>query len=78
MREMLSVVEALLERAPRVHSVLRQRPVEAVRLSAWALRRAKPVFYGLIVGYVFAVGCCFVVDLIWFPGGDVRHYVHGY
>ncbi len=39
-------------------------------------RRVKPVAYGLIVGYVFAVGCSFVVDLIWFPGGG--HYVHGY
>ena len=41
-------------------------------------RRAKPCCYGLIVGYVFAVGCSFLVDLVWFPGGDVRHYVHGY
>ena len=39
-------------------------------------RRARPAAYGLIVGYVTAVGCSFVVDLIWFPGGG--HYVHGY
>ncbi|MCZ6632197.1 MAG: hypothetical protein O7G87_02260 [bacterium] len=39
-------------------------------------RRVKPVAYGLIVGYVFAVGCAFLVDLIWFPGGG--HYIHGY
>jgi len=39
-------------------------------------RRAKPICYGLIVGYVFAVGCSFVVDSIWFPGGG--HYIHGY
>ncbi len=50
-----------------------------LRLGGMALyRRVKPVFYGLIVGYVFAVGCCFLVDLIWFPRGDVRHYMHGY
>ena len=41
-----------------------------------AYRRAKPVSYGLIVGYVFAVGCSFAVDLIWFPEGG--HYIHGY
>ncbi|MCE2439286.1 MAG: hypothetical protein J4F39_07660 [Candidatus Latescibacteria bacterium] len=39
-------------------------------------RRVKPVCYGLIVGYVFAVGCSFLVDLIWFPEGG--HYIHGY
>ena len=39
-------------------------------------RRLRPTCYGLIVGYVFAVGCSFAVDLIWFPGGG--HYVHGY
>ena len=41
-----------------------------------AYRRAKPVCYGLIVGYVFAVGCSFAVDLVWFPEGG--HYIHGY
>ena len=39
-------------------------------------RRVKPCCYGLIVGYVFAVGCSFLVDLIWFPEGG--HYIHGY
>ena len=39
-------------------------------------RRAKPCAYGLVVGYVFAAGCSFIVDLIWFPGGG--HYIHGY
>ena len=41
-------------------------------------RRAKPICYGLIVGYAFAVGCSFLVDLIWFPGGGDTHYIHGY
>ena len=39
-------------------------------------RRAKPLSYGLIVGYVFAVGCSFIADAIWFPEGG--HYIHGY
>ncbi len=39
-------------------------------------RRIKPCCYGLIVGYVFAVGCSFLIDLIWFPEGG--HYIHGY
>ena len=39
-------------------------------------RRVKPCCYGLIVGYVFAVGCSFLIDLIWFPEGG--HYIHGY
>lgn len=39
-------------------------------------RRVKPLSYGLIVGYVFAVGCSFLVDFIWFPEGG--HYIHGY
>ncbi len=39
-------------------------------------RRVKPCCYGLIVGYVFAVGCSFVIDLIWFSEGG--HYIHGY
>ncbi|MDA0748672.1 MAG: hypothetical protein O2954_19310 [bacterium] len=39
-------------------------------------RRMKPAAYGLIVGYVFALGCSFLVDFIWFPEGG--HYVHGY
>ncbi len=39
-------------------------------------RRIKPWCYGLIVGYVFAVGCSFLIDLIWFSEGG--HYIHGY
>ncbi len=39
-------------------------------------RKAKPCCYGMIVGFVFAVACACVVDLIWFPDGG--HYVHGY
>jgi hypothetical protein len=39
-------------------------------------RQVKPCCYGLIVGYVFAVGCSFIIDLIWFPAGG--HYIHGY
>lgn len=41
-------------------------------------RRTRPLFYGLIVGYVFALGISFIVDLIWFPGLGQGHYVHGY
>ncbi|MEE2754291.1 MAG: DUF6785 family protein, partial [Candidatus Latescibacterota bacterium] len=36
----------------------------------------KPAAYGLIVGYAFAIGLSFVIDLIWFPTGG--HYIHGY
>lgn len=39
-------------------------------------RRTKPLSYGLIVGYVFAIGVSFIVDMIFFPSGG--HYVHGY
>jgi hypothetical protein len=39
-------------------------------------RQSKPLSYGLIVGYVFAIGVSFVVDMIFFPSGG--HYVHGY
>jgi len=39
-------------------------------------RRSKPLSYGLIVGYVFAIGISFVVDMVFFPNGG--HYVHGY
>ena len=38
--------------------------------------KVKPGAYGLIVGYAFAVGLSFMVDLIWFPTGG--HYIHGY
>ena len=39
-------------------------------------RRLRPVAYGLIVGYVFATGCSFLVDVIWFP--NEGHLVHSY
>lgn len=39
-------------------------------------RRLRPIAYGLIVGYVFAAGCSFLVDAIWFP--DEGHLVHSY
>ena len=39
--------------------------------------RARPYFYGLIVGYVFSAGTSFLVDYIWFPQGQ-GHYIHGY
>ena len=41
-------------------------------------RRSRPIFYGLIVGFVFALGISFLVDLVWFPGLGQGHYVHGY
>ena len=39
-------------------------------------RRVKPCSYGLVVGYVFAAGCSFLADAIWFPEGG--HYIRGY
>lgn len=39
-------------------------------------RRLRPIAYGLIVGYVFATGCSFFVDVIWFP--DEGNLVHSY
>jgi hypothetical protein len=39
-------------------------------------RRARPFFYGLIIGYVLSVGLSCLVDAIWFP--EAGHYVHGY
>ena len=41
-------------------------------------RRALPFFYGLIVGFVFALGVSFLVDVVWFPGLGQGHYVHGF
>ena len=41
-------------------------------------RRALPFFYGLIVGFVAALGVSFLVDVIWFPGLGQGHYVHGF
>ena len=37
-------------------------------------RKMKPAAYGLIVGYVFGVGCAFLVDLIWFT--EQGHMLH--
>ena len=39
-------------------------------------RRVRPCCYGLIVGFVFAIGIAFLVDVIWFP--DQGHGVHGW
>ena len=37
--------------------------------------RAKPVFLGLLVGYMAGVVWCFVVDALWWPGqGHLVHY----
>lgn len=46
-----------------------------LRLGGIALyRKAQPFFYGLIVGFFFAAGVSFVVDMIWFPGEGHRVY----
>ena len=37
-------------------------------------RRLKPCCYGLIVGFVFAVGLSCLIDVIWFPGQG--HPIH--
>ena len=39
-------------------------------------RRVLPCCYGLIVGYVFAVGCSCLVDVIWFP--ERGHHVYSW
>ena len=39
-------------------------------------RRVRPCCYGLIVGFVFAIGIAFLVDVIWFP--DQGHGIHGW
>ena len=39
-------------------------------------RRVRPCCYGLIVGFAFAIGIAFLVDVIWFP--DQGHGVHGW
>ena len=39
-------------------------------------RRVRPCCYGLIVGFVFAIGVAFLVDVIWFP--DQGHGIHGW
>jgi hypothetical protein len=39
-------------------------------------RRLRPLFYGLIVGFVAAAGVSFAVDIIWFP--EAGHEIHYY
>jgi hypothetical protein len=38
------------------------------------LRKARPFFLGLLLGYVLGVGLCFLVDVIWFPAHG--HMIH--
>ena len=40
-------------------------------------RRTRPLFYGLIVGFVLALGISFLVDVLFFPAGQ-GHYLHGF
>ena len=53
-------------------------------LAKWAImrsggislyQRAQPFFIGLILGYFSAIGCSFIVDLIFFPGNG--HSLYG-
>jgi hypothetical protein len=39
-------------------------------------RKTRPIFLGLLLGYVVGVGLCFLVDVIWFPtqGHMVHHW----
>ena len=39
-------------------------------------KRAMPVFFGLMVGYYTGLGIAWIVDFIWFPGGQ-GHYLYG-
>ena len=39
-------------------------------------QRARPFFFGLVVGYVAGVGLASIVDYIWFP--DEAHWTHGW
>ena len=39
-------------------------------------RRAMPVFFGVMVGFYAGLGVAWIVDLIWFPGGQ-GHYLYG-
>ena len=38
--------------------------------------RARPLFFGLVIGYVTGVGMSSIVDYIWFP--DEAHWTHGW
>ena len=39
-------------------------------------RRAMPFFFGLMVGFYAGLGIGWIVDFIWFPGGQ-GHYLYG-
>ena len=39
-------------------------------------RRSRPIFFGLLTGYVLGVIISTVVDIIWFPG--MGHWAHYY
>jgi hypothetical protein len=39
-------------------------------------RQALPLFFGLMLGYYAGLGVCWVVDFVWFPGGQ-GHYLYG-
>ena len=39
-------------------------------------RRALPFFFGLMLGYYTGLGIAWIVDFIWFPGGQ-GHYLYG-
>ncbi|MCZ6631770.1 MAG: hypothetical protein O7G87_00055 [bacterium] len=38
--------------------------------------RARPFFFGLVIGYVVGLGCSSILDMTWFP--DDGHWVHGW
>jgi hypothetical protein len=38
--------------------------------------RAKPFFYGTVIGYCVGIGVGMVIDLIWFPGSG--HGFHNF
>ncbi|MBT4137461.1 MAG: hypothetical protein HOE48_06065, partial [Candidatus Latescibacteria bacterium] len=38
--------------------------------------RARPFFFGLVIGYVVSLGMSSVVDYIWFP--DDGHNLHNW
>lgn len=39
-------------------------------------QRARPFFFGLVIGYVVGVGMSSVVDYFWFP--EEAHWTHGW
>ena len=48
-----------------------------LRIGGIALyQRARPFFFGLVIGYVVGVGVSSVVDVMWFPGEG--HSTHGW